>query len=179
MKNKRNIGIALLVAGGLLAVFTGVGYAGALSQRWAPIFQDDPQDSTLGFYGPMMGQRGIRSEEGDDFPPMMDAMIEAISEATGLSVDEIEARLADGEHLYTIATEAGMTEAEMDALIEEAHAAFYDQNQVPSRAGSHSHWMFDHMQEEWEEHGYGGFNQDDEDGPVYEEEFRQPFGGCW
>jgi hypothetical protein len=179
MEKKRNIGIALLVTAGLLIIFTGVVYAGALGQRRTPIFQNDPQDSATDFYGPMMGQRDVWSDEGDDYPPMMEAMIEAISEATGLSVDEIEARLVNGEHLYTIVTGAGMTEEELDALMDGVHRAYYEQNRAPWGAESRSEWMFDHMQEEWEEHGFGRYRQDYERRPVDEDGFGQPFGGCW
>ncbi len=98
---------------------------------------------------------------------MMDAMVDAISEATGLSVDEINTRLADGERLYTIALDAGLTEEELDALMDEVHGAYYERYQGRWNSKNRSEWMFDHMQEEWEEHGF----DDDNHG--------RPFGGCW
>ena len=171
MNKKRNIGIALLITAGLLTLFTGVAFAAASIHSRAMAYQYDAQALSEDFYGPMGGY-GVRSD-GDDYPPMMDAMVEAIAEATGLAVEEIEARLEDGEHLYTVALDAGMTEEELDALMDEIHSAYFEQYQGRWNSGSRSDWMWEHMQEEWEEHGFGSSAQDEDF------EYGRPFGGCW
>lgn len=178
MNKKRNIGIALLIAAGLLTLFTGVGFAAASMHNRALAYQSEAQALSSGSYGPM-GRFGVWSDETDEYPPMMDAMVDAISEATGLSVDEIEARLADGERLYSIALDAGMTEEELDALMDDVHDAYFEQYQGQGRSENRSEWMFDHMQEEWEEHGFGNYDQNDESASPDDDEFGRPFGGCW
>lgn len=171
MNKKRNIGIALLITAGLLTLFTGVAFAAATIHGRAVAYSD-AQAIAEDYYGPMGGY-GSRTDRSVDYPPMMDAMVEAIAEATGLSVEEIDARLDDGEHLYTIALDAGMTEEELDALMDEIHSAYFEQYQSRWNSDNRSDWMWEHMQEEWEEHGFGPSAQDED------LEYGRPFGGCW
>ncbi|MBG0788394.1 MAG: hypothetical protein H0S79_25165 [Anaerolineaceae bacterium] len=166
MEKKRNIGIALLITAALLMIFTGVAFAAVSMHSRAAVYQNNVQSSPNDFYGPM-GRYGIWNDDSDEFPPMMDAMVDAVSEATGLSVDEINTRLADGERLYTIALDAGLTEEELDALMDDIHGAYYQQYQGRWNSENRSEWMFEHMQEEWEEHGFD------------EDNIGRPFGGCW
>lgn len=166
MEKKRNIGIALLITAALLIIFTGVAFAAVAIRSRAMFYQSNVQLPSNDFYGPM-GRYGGWSDDSDEFPPMMDAMVDAISEATGLSVDEINVRLAEGERLYTIALDAGLTEEELDALMDEVHSTYYERYQGRWNSENRSGWMFEHMQEEWEEHGFDDDN------------YGRPFGGCW
>ena len=178
MEKKRNIGIALLITAGLLTLFTGVVFAAATMHNRAIAYQSVASRAYTDSYGPM-GRFGVWSDEADDFPPMMAAMVEAVSEATGLSIDEIEARLAEGEHLFTIALDTGMTEEELDALMDEVHSTFFEQYQGQWSMESRSDWMFDHMQEEWEEHGFRNPYLNDGNVSPDNDDFSRPFGGCW
>lgn len=83
-------------------------------------------------HGGMMGF-GRFSENGEcpgftgdgEFGPMHDTMTEALAETTGLSVEEINQRLADGEHHYQIALDAGLTEEDLQTLMEQVHESFW------------------------------------------------------
>jgi hypothetical protein len=56
-----------------------------------------------------------------------DALITAFAEALGLSVDEVETRLADGETMSEIALSTGMTLDEFRVLLNEIHELVIDQ----------------------------------------------------
>ena len=178
MEKKRNMGIALLVTAGLLMLFTGVVYAGALDHGRPPVDQTDDQDSSTVYYGPMGGY-GMRFSDDETYPPMMDAMVAAIADATGLSVEDIEAQLADGEHLYTIATDAGMSDEAFDDLMDEVHDSYFGQLQEQWGTSDRYQWMLEHMQEEWEERGFGAYGRDAGSSFPYEDDAVRPFGGCW
>jgi hypothetical protein len=86
-------------------------------------------------HGGMMGF-GRFSENGEcpgfagdgEFGPMHDTMTQALADATGLSVEEINQRLADGEHHYEIALDAGLTEEDLQTLMEQVHESFWGEN---------------------------------------------------
>ncbi len=59
--------------------------------------------------------------------PMHDYMITYIAEQLGLSVEEIETRLANGETLSTIALSTGMTFEEFTTLMKDARGQAIDQ----------------------------------------------------
>ena len=67
-----------------------------------------------GWYGPggMMGGRGLGQNAG----VMHDYMISAFATAVGLTVDEVNTRLTNGETLAQIAIAQGKTEADLPAL---------------------------------------------------------------
>jgi len=106
MEKQKKIGIAMLVTAALLVIMTGV----ALAQGFPPVGSgenDVPEDAA--YWGPMHGF-GWRRTSQTDFPPMMSAMIEAVAEETGMSVDQIVLRIGEGEYLADIALEGGMSE---------------------------------------------------------------------
>ncbi|MCB2209333.1 hypothetical protein KQH62_00435 [bacterium] len=175
MKKQRIIGIALLAAAALLIAVTGVVYAHGRTPM-GPVSEEDAPD---GYYGPMM--HGFRTpvDEDGEFPPMMSAMVEAVSEATGLSVDDIEAQILEGEHLYTIALDAGLSEDDYAALMDEVRQSYFEDYQDGWRNNDRYEWMQEHMQEEWEEHGFGPFSDPDGDRPFNGGGMWMPFGGCW
>jgi hypothetical protein len=178
MKKQRIIGIVLLVAAGLLIAGTGVVYASGLVHGRSPIDSESGRSGLGDDDGPM-GGFGMWMDEDSEFPPTMDAMIEAVSRETGLTVDEIQAKLLDGEHLFTIATDAGMSTEEYDTLMDETHDAYFEQYQEQFGSANHFNWMMDRMGGEWDENGFGSRtpNFDDHapgfDGPG------MPYGGCW
>lgn len=121
MNKQKRLGVVVIVVLALMVITTGIVSAAALTRfgPWWPAESEGNGD----YWGPMHGRRGGWSSEGA-FPPMHDVMIEAVAEATGLTVDEIDARLAAGERLVTIALDAGMTEAAFFDLMAETRAAF-------------------------------------------------------
>lgn len=80
-------------------------------------------DGRMGRGGGMMG----RAAEDGEIGPMHDLMIAAWAEELDLSVEDIEARLANGETLYDIALSQGLTVEEFQAARVEIHATVLDE----------------------------------------------------
>jgi hypothetical protein len=178
MKKQRIIGIVLLAAAGLLIAGTGIVYAGALIHGRTPMDQVYDQSNSNEYIGPMRGFAWQTNQDGE-FPPMMTAMIEAVAEKTGLTVEEIQTKLLDGERLYTIATDAGMSDEEYNTLMEETHDSYFEQNQGQFGSTNHFPWMQDRMQEQWEDHGFGFSNPYNDGNSPFSDGSRMPHGGCW
>ena len=154
MKKQRIIGIVLLVVAGLLITGTGVVVASGLVHGRTPFNQDYGQSGSQDYYGPMGGFSWQTDQDGE-FPQMMTAMIEAVAEKTGLTVDEIQAKLLDGENLYTIASDAGMTDEEYDQLMDETHDTYFEQYQDQFRSSDRFDGMQGHMWQDRDEHDFG------------------------
>jgi hypothetical protein len=75
-------------------------------------------------YGPggMMGGRGIRRGAGI----MHDYMISAFADAVGLTVEQVDTRLADSETFKEIAIAQGTSEADLPALVTQVRKAALD-----------------------------------------------------
>lgn len=71
----------------------------------------------------MMGQGYVAGQTG----PMHDLMIAAWADQLGLSVEDLNLRLTDGETMYDIAISTGMTAEEFQAARVEIHAAVLDE----------------------------------------------------
>ncbi len=56
-----------------------------------------------------------------EYGPMHDTIVNALAEATGLSVDEINTKMSDGETMYQIARDAGLSEDQVNELFTQAH----------------------------------------------------------
>jgi hypothetical protein len=163
MKTQRVIGIVLLVVAGLLIAGTGIVYVSGLLHGRTPMRQDSDRSSSDGYYSPMYGY-GRQTDRDGDFSPMMVTMIKAVAKETSLTVDEIQAKLLDGENLQTIAIGAGMSDEEYDQLMKETHDAFIEQYQDQFGSSDHFNWMQDRMRDEWQDHGFGSdslYNGDD------------------
>jgi hypothetical protein len=79
----------------------------------------------MGGRGGMMG--GMMGSADDQDGLLHDAMIAVYAEKLGISVDDLNARLAKGETMYQIATAKGLTAAEFQALISDARTQAIDQ----------------------------------------------------
>lgn len=123
MKKQKVFGIAILVVVAMLVVATGVVFAAGLTQAGPPYSNENVGDNYGPYWGPMHGRRGGWSSEAP-FPPMHEAMVQAVADATSLTVEEINARIAEGERLFTIALDAGMEEADFIELMTETREAF-------------------------------------------------------
>ena len=73
--------------------------------------------------GGMMGQYAAGDQDG----PMHDAMIAVFAEKLGLSVDELNARLAKGETMAQIASAQGLTVDQFRTLMTDARSQAIDQ----------------------------------------------------
>ena len=72
--------------------------------------------------GGMMGYAGADAEG-----PMHDAMIAAFAQNLGITVDDLNARLAKGETMAQIAASKGLTSAEFYTLMTDARSQAIDQ----------------------------------------------------
>jgi len=111
------VGVALIALG-------VVGFAFAQSQT-PPVTPD-------GAWGMMRGgghawaqgsgmMRGGRGMGQGAYGPMHTYMINALAEKLGLTVDELQAKIDAGERPYDIAKAAGLTDAQIQELMEQAH----------------------------------------------------------
>ncbi len=97
----------------------------------------------MGGYG-MMGWNG---EEG----PMHEAMVAAVSEALGLTPEEIETRHDAGETLWEIAKAEGLSTEEIQDLMSSAHNAALEEAVANGwLTQEQSDWMDSHMEQMWE-----------------------------
>lgn len=115
----KKVWIGVVLAGVLVAAFAAVGAVSA--QGRAP--QGD------GSFG--MGRHGMMANSqvvaGAGAGLLHDYMVEAFADKLNVSVDEINERLASGEHVVDIALEQGLTVEEFRALMLDVRAQAVDQ----------------------------------------------------
>lgn len=144
MKKFKNFSLAMIVTLALLVItITGV-FANDLSQGGKPFNTGNEAANEGQYLGPMYGRGGGWSSESAP-QPMRTAMIEAVAGVTGLSVEEIEARIANGERLLAIALDAGMTEVEYFDLMKDTREAFWaDSVAAGVMSEAQYQWMLEH-----------------------------------
>lgn len=116
-------------------------------------------------YGGMMGGSGLGRGAGI----MHDYMISAFAKAIGLTVEEVDTRLAKGETFKEIAIAQGTAEADLPALANQVRKAALDQavaDGIITQAQADQ--MLEHMK------NLQGLNFDFEDCPMWDEDEVQP-----
>jgi hypothetical protein len=73
--------------------------------------------------GGMMGWNADAGTTG----PLHDYMLAAVADELGLTVDELEASLADGTHMYIVAEELGYSFEEWQQIMSDAHQTAVEQ----------------------------------------------------
>ena len=104
-----------------------------------------------GGYGGMMGRgRGMMGRLADgQMGVVHEYVINALSEATGLSVEEINERLTNDETLLQIAKDAGLSDEEIKTLLTDAHKAAWEAAGVDT-TGTFYQNMVERMKNMWE-----------------------------
>jgi hypothetical protein len=142
----------------IVVVLAALVVAGAaFAQVPTPPTSPDPYDGRGG-YGGMMGGRGgyggMRGGFGGMmggyadglYGPMHEYMIGAFAEALGLSPDILEERIANGENMWTIAQEQGLTDEQFQQV---KYDARIDAMQQAVEAGvitqEWADWMIERM----------------------------------
>lgn len=163
-QHQKLLGIGLLVAVAMLVIGTGMVFAAGLAQT-GPAFYGENEGEEYGpYWGPMHGRRGSWSSEAP-FPPMHEATVQALAEATGLSVENIEVRLADGERMLAIALDAGLSEeAFFDLMAEIRENVLAEAFEDGLISEERYQWMLEGQQGDWEGRGYGGCHRFDGEG---------------
>jgi hypothetical protein len=139
-----------------------------------------PQPYTNPGYGSgMMGGRGGFGggmhfmDEG----PYHDVMLSSFAEAIGLTVDQLDERLAEGETMWQIAESEGATWDEFIAIMQEARSSMLEQ---AVEDGSLSQDQADFMHSRWQERGFGRGNGGCMGvGQIDPQEFQRGPGGSW
>ena len=104
-----------LVVGG--AAFAGSRSPGTAARGAAPYSQVPFMRGGMGAFQPGgTGELGFGGE-------LHDYVFQAVAESLGLSVEELGARLADGEGLPAIAQELGLAEDDLPTLLEQARSS--------------------------------------------------------
>jgi hypothetical protein len=119
--NKTLLGIVIAVV-----VVVALGTAGVVYAQTTTPWGPDPDDGN-GFR--MGGRRGMMGSQyaGTQTGWMHDEMIAAFAEKLGISVDDLNARLADGESMAQIATSTGLSVEEFQSLMVDVRSQALDQ----------------------------------------------------
>jgi hypothetical protein len=165
---KRNkIWAMLAVAVAFLIVSTGVVFAAGLNQGTPPL---NDRDEDFQFWGPMHGRRGGWSS---DEPLMHEAMVQALADVTGLSVEEIEDRISDGERLFDIALGAGMDQAAFFDLMQDTRETVLAEALESGLISEEQYqWMQNRKQGDRYGRGFGGCHRLEGEG--YPQDGRTP-----
>ena len=152
MKNFIWIGLIAFVA---ILVIVGAGVASvayAQSQQSptptppVPGFGSGMMSGSGWFKGGMMGQR-----QADSYGPLHTFMVEAMANALGLTSDELQERLQNGETMWQVAESLDLTLEEFRQVMTQAHA---EALQKAVEAGvitqEQANWMSQHMAQRWE-----------------------------
>lgn len=70
--------------------------------------------------GSMMGGM-MNGQNGGTYGPMHEYMITALSEGLGMTAEELQARIDDGETPYQVAQSQGLSDEQIATLFDEAH----------------------------------------------------------
>jgi len=166
---------AILIVGILVAVFAITGTVLVVrAQTSTPETPEDGNfvcpgwdgDETQGnFQGRgMMGRgRGMMGRFSDEdgvagcgvngqFGPMHEYVVNALAEATGLTVDQINEKLTNGDTMLQIAKDAGLTEDQITELFTTAHEAAWEAAGVDT-SGSFYQNMLERMKNMWSGEG--------------------------
>jgi hypothetical protein len=150
MKAQKTIGRAVLVTLALLVMTTGAVFAIGLTQGGSSWSAEDNDADYGEFWGPMHGRRGPWVS---DQPLMHDAIVQALADVTGLSVEEIEERISQSERLVEIALEAGLDQATFFDLMQETREAVLAE---ALESGLITEEQYQQMQNRTREDRYGG-----------------------
>jgi len=156
MKKFFLIGILVLLVGGA-AFAAGTIFTAVRAQTPDPSVDGfGPMMGGRGGYGGMMGGRGSFGGgmmggrwNGTDstYGPMHEYMVDALADALGISSEELQGYIDDGQTPYQVALNLGFTAEEIPALFNEAHQAALD---AAVEAGiltqEQADWMKEHMQ---------------------------------
>jgi hypothetical protein len=157
----------LAVAVAFLIVSTGVVFAAGLNQGTPPL---NDRDEDFQFWGPMHGRRGGWSS---DEPLMHEAMVQALADVTGLSVEEIEDRISDGERLFDIALGAGMDQAAFFDLMQDTRETVLAEALESGLISEEQYqWMQNRKQGDRYGRGFGGCHRLEGEG--YPQDGRTP-----
>ena len=160
---------ALLIVGILVTVFAITGTILVVNAQTPT--PETPQDGDFvcpgwdgdeaqgNFQGRGMMGRGMMGRFSEDdgqagcgvngqFGPMHEYIVNALAEATGLTVDQINEKITNGDTMLQIAKDAGLTEDQITELFTAAHKAAWEAAGVDTD-GSFYQNMLERMKNRW------------------------------
>lgn len=152
MNKRKLLGIALIVTAVLLLTATGAAVANSLLHGRGPISgeaEENYEDDY--FWGPMHGY-GWPGDPESGFG----IMVESLAEVTELTLEEIEARINSGEHFFTIAVDAGVSQEDFYQMMFDVRRSFSGGAVEQGQLSDDYPWMLDHMDEFQGQPFYGG-----------------------
>jgi len=108
-----------MIIGALVALLV-VGAVGGIYVATVSAQTQTPPEQPVPFGGKFMGRGMMGNYRTDDGGLMHDAMIALFAEKTGLSVEVLEEKLSEGQTMFDIATEEGLSVEDVTALMVEA-----------------------------------------------------------
>jgi hypothetical protein len=112
------------ILGVVLIALGVVGFAFAQAQTPQPATPDSGWGMMGGSRRGMQGSGMMRGGRGlgqEAYGPMHTYMINALAEKLGLSVEDLQAKIDAGERPYDIVKAAGLTDEQIQSLMEQAH----------------------------------------------------------
>lgn len=158
MKKWIIIGASVITLAALAtAGFVWAGTAFAQSQY--PPSPDYPYGRMGGLYHGygMMGGYGMWGT--GNYGPMHEYMVAALAEALNLTPEEIQARIEEGETPWQIAQAQGLSDEQIQELMENAHdKALVEAVEAGLLTEDQAEWMDQHMESMWsgDFNGFGG-----------------------
>ena len=150
-----------LVIGGIaLAVLMVL--AASVAVFWVGRAYAQTQTPSNPSWGPGMGGRGGRDggmmggwrAGGDHYGPMHEYMIAALAEALGLTPEDLQNRINNGETPYEIAQSQGLTDAQIRDLFDQSHdAALQKAVEAGVVTQEQADWMEQHHEQMWQNGG--------------------------
>ena len=140
---------SLVVALAVVAVFGWVGVAYAQSQ------QPPTPGQGYGYGGMMGGGYGMMGNGG--YGPMHQYMVDALATALNLTPEQLQTRIDNGDTPYQIAQSQGLSQEQIQQVIEDAHDQALDQAvKDGALTQEQADWMDQHMESMWSG-TFGGF----------------------
>ena len=145
--NKRKIlGVVLILTAVFLFAATGVVVANSLRHSRVPTNWESEQNYQDGYmWGPMHGYDSYPGKE-IDFQSLNNRMVESLAEVSGLTVEEIDERINNGEHLSEIASDAGLSQQKFLELMFDTRRSYVEDLIEEGQISEEEYqWMFSHM----------------------------------
>lgn len=150
-------GIALILTAVLLLAATGVVAANTLRHGRGPTNWEAEQNYEDDYMWGPMHEFGWNGDRESGFTPLHSRMVEKLSEISELSVEEIEDRINNGEHLITIAMEAGVSLEDYYQILVDTRRLYLERTPGEGQYYGEGYlWMFNHMNEIEDQSFFGG-----------------------
>lgn len=152
MNKRKLLGIALIFTAVLLLTATGAAAAKSLLHGRGPISGEAEENyADEYFWGPMHGYG-----RSGDLESGFGLMVGSLADISELTLEEIEARINSGEHLYAIAVDVGLSHEDFYQMMFDVRSSYADGVVEQGQLSDGYQWMFDHMDEFQGQPFYGG-----------------------